>query len=342
MNRRNGVLLIVFLVLFGLALALEQPWRGDAFTRTRARIVRLFPKLEAERERISEVVIHAGEKTATLVRSGEGWKVRERFGHPADFPKVVRLVDAMTRLDNRETVSDNPERREVYKVDEAEGTEITVFDDQGAAIADLVTGGLRGQDVRQGAKLVLQFYVRRKGTDDVILADRFTPPSADPADWLAGPFLPRELEASAVEWIEREDEEGDQSWRIERVAADSGATKTSAWKMTAPREVPAWKEAGDHLVKSLLALWAKDVAAPLSKDEVPGPEYGFDTNVLRAEAGKQRFEIHLGRSAGPEARYAFIPGLPFVYTLDEYRLEPLLLSVEALLPPKKGQEGGSY
>ncbi|MFQ5750198.1 MAG: DUF4340 domain-containing protein [Planctomycetota bacterium] len=340
MNRRNGVLLIVFLVLFGLALALEQPWRGDAFARTRARIVRLFPRLEAERGRISEVVIHSGAKTATLVRGADGWKVRERFGHPADFPKVVRLVDAMTRLDTRETVSDNPERREVYKVDEAEGTAVTVFDDRGAAIAGLITGGLRGQDVRQGAKLVLQFYVRRQGTDEVILADRFTPPSADPADWLAGPFLPRDLEASAIDWIEREDKDGGHSWRIERVVSGTGETKTSAWRLTAPREAPAWKEAGDHLVKSLLALWAKDVAAPLSKDAVPGPEYGFDTNVLRAEAGERRFEIHLGRSAGPEARYAWIPGLPFVYTLDEYRLEPLLLSVEALLPPEKGENGG--
>ncbi|RMH01640.1 MAG: DUF4340 domain-containing protein [Planctomycetota bacterium] len=338
-SRRNRILLLVLAASAALALAVEQPWRGDAFARTAAAASeRLFPRLERERGRVERIEIRdpAG-RGATLVRSGAGFVVEEKLSHPADRLRVDRLLAALAALTRSDVVSTNPTKQGVYGVDDATGTRLRVLDENGGVLADLVAGKLRSQDPRKLAGVRLEFYVRPAGRTEVLLVEELATPSTDPAAWLARRFFPV-ADEDLIE-IERRDlaEGGADSWRIVRVAAeDDPATEEvedHAWRMVEPREEPATLYAGDSWVFTFAGLGPADVAARLEAGRQPeDPKWGFTTNAYRARTADGReLVVYLGRPAGADQRYAWIPGLPWIYTITEHEAIELRMPVERML-----------
>ncbi len=337
MSPRNRLLVLVFLISAALALVLEQPWRGDAIARTEAQVRPLFPRLARELDAVAKVEIHTPAGLAvSLERRGEGYVVLEKHGHPADGLRLEQLLEALAALDTSETVSTNPAKRGVYGVDEATGTRVRVFDGRGGLLADLVAGKLRSQDPNQLVELRLDFYVRPADGDEVLLVEELGAPATEPDRWLTRRFFPVRMEE--LESLERVDLEGRgaESWSLERAPAedDPGTEEIEdhRWLMTAPEAADATLYAGDSWAFTLCELGPADVVAAAGQDEVQDPRYGFSTNAYKAETGDGRqLILYLGRPAGGDTRYAWIPGLPWIYTIAEHDAIELRMPVERML-----------
>ncbi len=322
MSRQNRLLLLVLALTGGLALALEQPWRGDAVQRTAAAVRPLFPRLRDELQRVDRVWIHDADHEVTLVRGTTGFVVEEALGHPADRVRLQDFLRRLADLQSRDVVSTNPEKRSIYGVDEGQGTAIEIRDHDGAVLADLIGGRLRSQDPRSGRKVSLDFYVRPRDRDEVILVSDYAAPSTDPADWIAGRFW--KLDSESIQEMQRLSPEPGESWRIHRIPAeDDPATEERedhAWVMDQPepgRNVPLY--AGDSWCFSFSGLRAAGVVAQLSPGERPAPNFGLDgAEELRARSANREYRLFLGTVAGPARRYAWSPGSPWVYTIPEF------------------------
>ena len=329
MNRRNRILCLALVVLGGLALALERPWQGDAFARTEAKVRRLFPELDASRERIAKVLIRSADRRTTLLRVPGDWVVEEKLLHPADIGRLIGLIDSLAFLDSRDVVSTNPDKQGTYSVEEGAGTRIQIWDEEERILADLVAGGLRSEGVAPGGPAILEFYVRPYGSDEVVLAPDFHAPVVDPADWLAGPLFP--VEPDALEWIERQDLDGRESWKLVRGAPDPDSAGT-LWEFREPTSGPAGKYAGDSFVFTFTGLRPQDVVAQIASGAEPDASYGFTLDVLRAGKGDQVFELRLGGVATPGARFAWLTGGRWIYTLSDFEVGQLRQTVEGMGP----------
>lgn len=325
MSRRNRVLLALFVLLAGGALALEQPWRGDAYSRTQGGVRRLFPELEAQRESLARVEIRAAGQQATLTRSGGGFVVEEKLQYPADLGRLVSLVDALAWVDDRDTVSSNPDKRATYHVDEEGGTRIRLLDAKGGVLADAYGGSLRSAPESAGPQALLEFYLRRSDRDEVVLAPEFRPPAADPALWIEPRLFPG-LQAAKLGWIERSSPDSGEAWRLER--ASPGGSGDPQWRMTAPEERDAAAHVAEGFVSALAGLSAQDVAARVPAGREPGPEFGIPTDILRAGLGDQSVELRLGKPAGEGRRYAWVPGSSWIVTIGEFAAERLRVTAD--------------
>ncbi len=337
MSPRNRLLGVLFLLSLGLASALEQPWRGDAIARTEAAVSSLFPRLAREAERVARVeILTAAGPAVTLAREASGFVVVEKLGHPADTLRVEQLLAALSALDTGDTVSTNPVKRGVYGVDDATGTRVRVLDENGGVLADLVAGKLRSQDPSQMASVRLDFYVRPADGDAVLLVEELSAPSTDPLSWLTRRLFPSTL-GGLVE-LERRDLEGNEaeSWKLRREPApDDPATEQvedHRWWMTAPAERPATLYAGDSWAYTISELGPADVVAVATEDELEHPRYGFSTNAYHAlTADGKQLVLYLGRPASDDSRYAWVPGLPWIYTIPEHDAIQLRMPVERML-----------
>ena len=159
------------------------------------------------------------------------------------------------------------DRRAKYSVDEQEGTRVRLLDGQGRAVADLVSGGLRKQEIGTGEKARLEFYVRPAGSDRVILA-AFRPPVALPEDWIDRAVLPPGIQAAQIDWIRMRDEDTGEAWRAVRVRGEEGAADT--WKLVSPDSADAASRPCEVFTATLAGLQAVDVAGRASAD-APGP-----------------------------------------------------------------------
>jgi len=328
-SRRNQLLLVAAALVWGAALALLQPWRGGAHERTSAAVRPLFPDLPDRLEEVVRIEVRGPDGGLThLSARGGRWWVDERE-HPADPLRLVQLTESLQNLETRDPVSVNPENFSVYDVGPGQGTRVTLLDAEGGVVADWILGKLRSQEVESGAVPVLEFYMRRADGDEVYLSGDAIQPPTDPADWLDTRFLAA-VEDDDVDWVERQDLVGGESWRIERGAGDD---EPKWWLAAPPPRRPAWDFAGDSLVYTLIGLRAVDVAQRLDPDAEPPESMGFTRDRFRVGVGDDVLTLELGGSDGAGHRYLRVGRLPWVYLLDDFTVDQLRQATADMLPP---------
>ena len=315
MNRQNRILGLSFLLLFTLAMGLEQPWRGDAHQRTAEMVRPLFPQLSLQRQQIDRIEIESAGKTTTLLRGASGFVVGEKFNHPAANQRVVDLIDNLSLLDDREVVAQNDANHRTFGVEDGQGTRIRVMVGE-ELVADLVAGALRSQDLRSGGKVALEFYLRVHGSDLVVLARNYNPPPTAPEDWLRvalSAFSPEQIQR-----VERLDFQGDNSWNMERTPG------AESWSLLGAEPGLADSYQADSWVFSFGHLEAADVIAKLDAESRPDPEYDFTSDLFRVfNAAGEASELQLGGSAPGNLRYAWIPGSSWLYAVNQFEVDQL-------------------
>jgi len=149
------------------------------------------------------------------------------------------------------------------------------------------------------------------------------------------------VQARDLDWIERDDRQGDQDWRLERVAVQGPeggggpvpGTVDRSWRMLRPEERPALGFAGDSFAFTFTGLRAADVAARLEPGAEPDPgRWGFATDVFRAGVGDRVLELELGGPA-PGGRWCRVPGREWIYVLEDFEVGQLRQGVADMLPP---------
>jgi len=344
MNQRNRVLSVLFVVFGALWLWVEQPWKGDAHTRTLSTVEPLFPLLQPGRE-IARARVDVPGQEAVLIakvldRGQPRWVVESQFDHPVDLARLGALVESLRALRTRDVESINASSHAEYKIREGEATRVRFWAEDGQVLADLMAGGLRGQDVSSGQVPVLQFFVRAADSPVVYRTQQLTVPYDDPAAWCDTRFL-ADVQAEDVRTISRIDPRGEESWSlvqdptVPRSAGEESEQEFEAsgrWRMVSPESRLAPDFAGDTWVYTMLQLRANAVVGLASTPE--GEEmFGSVQNIfeLALESGRP-FTIQFGAlSEDGTSRLARVVGLPHLYAIPHYDAEQLAQPAAAML-----------
>jgi hypothetical protein len=130
-------------------------------------------------------IVQTGAK-ATLVKKGEQWSVEELGGYPAEAKKIRAALAALSQLTYQEPKTRKPDlyaRLEVEDAGKPDGksTLVTVADDKGALVAELVVGKRRASDIEGGGEST---YVRKPGDAQSWLARGSVDIPANPSAWV--------------------------------------------------------------------------------------------------------------------------------------------------------------
>lgn len=130
-------------------------------------------------------LVHADQKT-TLVRQGDNWSVEERGNYPADAAKVRQALLGLADLVYVEPKTAKAAAYPRLQVEDAgnkdtKSTMVTLSDDKGALLGEVITGKHRDDQLGGGNGGI---YVRKPGVAQSWLAQGNLDLAGNTADWL--------------------------------------------------------------------------------------------------------------------------------------------------------------
>lgn len=165
MKPRTLLILACVLVLLVIAYV-AVPEKGAESNRpeTQAKIGEsLFPDLKTDF--VKTIHVQAKGKEMHLEkREGEWYVPVDGQDKPGAKDRIERMLTNLTDVTIAQIASTRPENFEVYEVDDATATHLTMKDDSGKAVADLLIG--KGQGFGGNC------FVRRPGSNEVLVASK--------------------------------------------------------------------------------------------------------------------------------------------------------------------------
>ena len=178
-----GILLVTAVLLVGLALLRQGSDKPAGDAKMGAK---LFADLPINQ--IASVTIADAESQVTMTRGAATWQVAERGGYTADFDKLRDIVVKLSRLKigrsfsgTQETLSRLSLLSPTAEAEAGQGTAITLKDEGGKVLADVILGQVRQTD---GGGSGGQ-YLKNASDDTVYLVDgNFRFLRTTPTEWL--------------------------------------------------------------------------------------------------------------------------------------------------------------
>jgi len=265
-----GVLGILLLIRFG-------DGTGSGEVKMGERLFADFPVNE-----VATVTLADSENRVTLVKGETVWQVQERDGYPADFDELSDLVVKIARLKIGRSFPGTPEslaRLNLLPPSDsaaaARGRQITLTDQAGTTLADLLVGQIRETDAGATAGQ----YLKRSDADTVYLVD--------------GNF--RFLRTAPAQWLKREilNIQADEVATVAVYAADSTdplVTLSRPGRGEAARmtPVPAGRLADPLKIQQVI-----DALAPLAVDDVHAAE--ATGSVEQTASARLEYHLYDGR-----------------------------------------------
>jgi Domain of unknown function (DUF4340) len=149
---------------------------------------KLFPTLAGQINDVGTVVVQRKDETVTLAKKGDAWTVTEKYGYPAAFDKVRKLLVDMAELQPLEQKTSTPSlfpelQLEDLSQPDAKSVLVTL---KSAAGQDMVATYVGKERVARGGTDNDAVYIRKSGENQT---------------WLAKGKL--SLDKGAVAWLDR-------------------------------------------------------------------------------------------------------------------------------------------
>lgn len=202
MNVRFVAVAVLALVVIGAAWKLSV----DNAPQTEVSRAPLFPDLTARINDVQRLSLRSRDRETHLVRSNDGWVVRNLDGFPARVADVKRTLLQLAALVRVEAKTARPESYARIGVadigqDGADGTLIELAGDDEAPIADLIAGNTRSSGTQT------QRYVRRPNEAQSWLVEGELDAPADPIPWVDAEIA--DIDADRVRRVEIRPSDGD-------------------------------------------------------------------------------------------------------------------------------------
>ncbi len=196
MNQRNITLLLMAIVAMMMLTWFQN---GDQETDERAR---LFPGLRENLDHLGRVEVQTVSGSVSLVKQIQGWSVAEKYAYPADFSKLLNLLDGLskTRLSEAKTTkSENYSILEVRELSDenSKAKQVSGFGED-YSFAILIGKSAQGQEGQ---------FVRKPDDVQVWLADRSLDVDDSAVAWLEPEII--DIDAEKVASIEQFDLAGE-------------------------------------------------------------------------------------------------------------------------------------
>ena len=245
-----------------------------------------------------------GSDSAVALEKGEAvWVVKERFGYPADFPKLTDLVvklrdmkidrsfpadaDTLDRLSLRApgSASETPA---------AAGTRIRLTGREGKALADILIGKARESDVGRGGNFVMP----EDGKTIYLVDQEFNLLKAAPEEWIDKELL--DISPERVERVERIDPKSKAPlYTVKRPTASQPPEI-----MDAPEEKKLLPTKLNQLMDALSAFRIEDVLDPKTPSAKTGIGEGrcFDYTLFDGTC----YNICLGKTVEGKPDWTYL------------------------------------
>ena len=181
----RGFWILFVVTILAVGIAGHAAWQRHAGTIGVVSAEPVFPGLSDRLNAVAAIQLEDRQDSVTLVKAGDGWVVENAHNYPARGEAVRALLLALADLEIVEAKTERPEmfaRLEVEPLDaeKARSRRITVMDEAGKVLAELIVGKKRyGQGGQPDAH-----YVRRPDGAQAFLAESRLEPRVDPIDWL--------------------------------------------------------------------------------------------------------------------------------------------------------------
>ncbi len=347
MTGRQLIVLSLAALIVGLVALLAQREQG-AEHAPQAR-TRLYPGLEARLNEVTAIaIVPPGGPAIHIEREGQDWKVRERWGYPADLSRIREALIKLARLERLEPKTRVPQRYArlgVQGPDEngGSGTEIRLMDKEGQVLTDLIIG----KRAEGGG------YVRPKDDAQSWLVAEHIVLATRPQDWLDKTLLQIPLER--IGRVDRHPPGGPDFSVVHQ--AGKGSTDDLTLEPIPEGRRPRPRELR-RLASALGELRLTDVH-PESQDRADGMPWDLTTYTTRdgliVEAhtrivdrkARLRLSVHPDGAADatPEARDRLEKEATrlqkrfdgWTYEIPSYKATSLTLSLEAVTEPEQSE-----
>ncbi len=160
--RTLAILAIVTLIFATAAIVVSS--RTPAYrSGTGGQLV--FPDLAAHVNDAAKITVQTAEQKFSIVRTGKGWAVADKYGYPAKFDLVRQTLVGLAQLKTVEAKTAEPAlypRLEVEDISQkdAKGELLTLEDAKGEKLASVILGK---RHYGRGADQAVELYVRKAG-----------------------------------------------------------------------------------------------------------------------------------------------------------------------------------
>ena len=276
MKKKHLVILLMVAAIIGvIGLLIYQKQSADWSGRASGIGEKVLPDFPVND--VQSLTVNNGSETAEIVKKGDKWQVRNRYGYPADFARIKQNLMKLRTMKIVQSFTVSPEEYGQIQVnrpseenDEKTGVSLLCKNSKGDKVADIILG--KNHRKKSGGGMMSMMspgsvgrYIRvadyQKGEEKTVLvSESFRQFSADPADWLDPEFVkienPEKImlqdTSDGSSWTLRKNDDGD--WLLE------GMQEGKNLKDSAVRRLAGAFERADF----------EDVAAPSIKAEDTG------------------------------------------------------------------------
>lgn len=312
MNQKQFITLIVlFILIGGLGLFLYQKSTASWTTSDQDTGGKLLGDLPVND--VSQITIQHSNATVNLVKEEDQWKVRERYGYPANFSEVREFLIKASDLKGIQRVKVGPSqlpRLELLPPDKGtnSGTLVELKGKDGKAIRSLLLGK---KHMRQSPNA--GGFGGDSGWPDgryVLINDGKTPPNV----WLISDPMTT-IEPKPEQWLNKD------FFKVEKLKsiAVASTNATNNWKITRETESGEWKLAekreGEELDNSKVSSMNYALSSPSFNDvlspEAKPEDLGLDkpTQAVLETFDQFTYQVTIGKPNSEEA-------YPIKFTVD--------------------------
>lgn len=184
--RIRGLIVLFAVTVLAVAAAVFVSRDGPRPVQGSAGGGAVLPEIAQKPASVMRIALVRGETKTTLLRHGAQWVVEEKAGYPADQTKVAKLLAGLAKLTYAAPKTQKPDLYSRLDLDGADkkgakGTLVTMADEGGTLLGELIVGKLHPDDLGGGDDGV---YVRRPGNPQCWLAHGTIDVGGDSASWL--------------------------------------------------------------------------------------------------------------------------------------------------------------
>lgn len=170
MNKNIKILIVLLILIIAGFYSIKKGIFSKKIPLLKQKKEVLFPDLNIDQ--IDKIFIKQGEEETVLQKKEGSWQ-RNEATQSAQKEKVEMLLETVKEMEKEELVSQNPEKRDIYKVDNSGMQVVLKSGDQ--EFVNLYVGK-RGPDF-------LSTYVRKKDSDNVWLIKKTLQSIFRPSSW---------------------------------------------------------------------------------------------------------------------------------------------------------------
>ena len=348
--RALAVLAVVTVIaVIAAGIAINNRIERTAATGTGGGLV--FARLGAQLDQVAKITVASGGKTYEITRSTtDEWINGGLHGYPARFDRVRDLLTGLATLSRYEAKTARVDRFKRLNVDDpklgAGSTGITLADESGSVLADLIVGKTRAGLIGAGRDGV---YIRLRDEDRAWLAEGSLGLERDPADWSDRTAMNIAREDIATVTLTQAEGSSVTVARAEQGAADLELVPAREGRKLKSRSTL-------NGIGSALETVTFDDVRPAAEADLPDPPASlatfttFDGLIITLRAGEPdedgrtlvRFAAEPAADASDETKQQAAEieqrFAPWAYVLGKFRSDKLRLTEDDLLEPVEAAE----